>query len=710
MNRLSTRAANKDKHPGVVDLSPKRRTHEQKKADDEKAEEDKQAREETRKAGIRKVAAVEERNRQRLNTLMGPGPGPRSRARPVFGSNMAATTRMGTGAEKPGLPVPNDKVIREAIPAEQRVGGNNAVNTGSNIDGEEEKQGKVKKTRVERALYRQEVEAEKTQGQSVAGNEDDKSVLDLPTPHYPRKPNTVSNEKDGISGPHTVRRVQSWMSTIQAPGQPLQTWEGPGSSQSRVTIANTEFTTSSGRQTKPMLSSDDGLRYRMSSEPNEGEYRDALANLPKRSDRFPSMDIIEVISNQRDSPASIGSFASNKATENLPAFSSESLNENHDIDGADVDMYPPPSHGYYDNDDDDNTDQGRYILATPEDAQLGLLSTSLMSTDALTGAAAQTIRKREITQTKMENWPAMLGAPRAVKSESSKKITNKDLPPDAHPAFRRDVVPTIWHWVGGNVHDPFNIDESELVEALAVIWSHVYIDVPFEIPTTVSLINQRFSEWRNSFTSAATSTIISLFSSDDHYLQYNARVAFAVDMMQSYRFLFSDSFSDNDKEWTGMWRGPLFLQVFASHLNATTSRVIVTELDSETQGYEGAMGLAAAALERTLTLLANGEIDIKLVIEDKVSTGIKRKRKATKTAVWKVEQCNGPPQPFSDGLWGGATREFMSLLGQVPRNAMETILYDARLVATNQKARTSKATAPSENEQLFSERAALAFR
>ncbi|KAH9061853.1 hypothetical protein EDB83DRAFT_2520289 [Lactarius deliciosus] len=373
----------------------------------------------------------------------------------------------------------------------------------------------------------------------------------------------------------------------------------------------------------------------------------------------------------RDSPASIGSFASNKATENLPAFSSESLNENHDIDGTDVDMYPPPSHGYYDNDDNDNTDQGHYILATPEDAQLGLLSALLMSTDALTGAAAQTIHKREIMQTKMENWPAMLGAPRAVKSESSKKITNKDLPPDAHPAFRRDVVPTIWHWAGGNVHDPFNIDESELVEALAVIWSHVYIDVPFEIPTTVSL-------WRNSFTSAATLTIISLFSSDHHYLQYNARVAFAVDMMQSYHFLFSDSFSDNDKEWMGMWRDPLFLQVFASHLNATTSRVIVTELDSETQGYKGAMGLAAAALERTLTLLANGEIDIKLVIEDKTL--------------------------------GWSDLRIMSLLGQVPHNAMETILYDAWLVATNQKVRMSKATVPSENEQLFSERAALAFR
>ncbi|KAI9436909.1 hypothetical protein H4582DRAFT_2058381 [Lactarius indigo] len=213
----------------------------------------------------------------------------------------------------------------------------------------------------------------------------------------------------------------------------------------------------------------------------------------------------------------------------------------------------------------------------------------------------------------------------------------------------------------------------------------------FEIPTTVSLINQQISEWRNSFTSAATLSIISFFSSNDHYLQYDARVAFAQDMMWHYRFLFSDSFSDNHDEWTGMWRGPLFLQ-----------------LDSETQGYVGAMALAAAALECMLTLLVNGKINIKLVIEDKVSTGTKCKRKATKTAIWKVEQPNDPPQPFSDTLWGGATCEFMLLLDQVPRNAMETILYEAQLVATNQKARSSKATMLPD-EQLFGEHATLSF-
>jgi hypothetical protein len=45
-----------------------------------------------------------------------------------------------------------------------------------------------------------------------------------------------------------------------------------------------------------------------------------------------------------------------------------------------------------------------------------------------------------------------------------------------------------------------------------------------------------------------------------------------------------------------MWRGPMFLQIFASQLNATSSRVSISELGSEIQGYEGAMALAAAAV------------------------------------------------------------------------------------------------------------------
>lgn len=45
-----------------------------------------------------------------------------------------------------------------------------------------------------------------------------------------------------------------------------------------------------------------------------------------------------------------------------------------------------------------------------------------------------------------------------------------------------------------------------------------------------------------------------------------------------------------------MWHGPLFLQTLAYQFNATASRVPIPKLGSESQGYEGAMAIAAAAV------------------------------------------------------------------------------------------------------------------
>ncbi|KAH9016476.1 hypothetical protein EDB84DRAFT_1443109 [Lactarius hengduanensis] len=424
MKGLNTRAGNKDKHPGRVDLGPPRRTPDQKRTDDRRIAEEKEAREDHRKAGVRQLAEVEQRDMQRVNTLMGPGPGPQAkgkgpRPRMVTPSNMAAlaVTRGGTGPQKTGLPVTNDK----AIPTDQRVGSNNrdTVDTGSNVDDEEESE-KVKKTRVERATYRKEVEAEKKQGKSVAQpvGRNNESYLDLPTPHHAQN-KRPSNEKNGISGPHTVKRVQSWMSRLQSPSQSVRIEESSASSRSYgMSVTSSEFALSSAaRRIRPESSSfDDGLRYRQSSEPNEDEYRNALANLPKPSEQLASTDIIEVLSNQRDSPpVSNGSFASHEATENFL-----SLDGVHSVDDANMDLDPPhSSSGYYNNNEDDNTDQANYVLATPEDAQHGLwVPASLMSTDtdSLTEAVAPVISKRDYTPTEMEDWPTALTAPRIVKS------------------------------------------------------------------------------------------------------------------------------------------------------------------------------------------------------------------------------------------------------------------------------------------------------
>jgi hypothetical protein len=98
MNRLQTRPNNKNKHPGIVDLSPQRRTPAQKRADDEKTAEEKQAQEDARKVGIRHLAEVEERTMQRLKAMMASGPGPRVVDKIAdTAPSQVASTRVGMG-------------------------------------------------------------------------------------------------------------------------------------------------------------------------------------------------------------------------------------------------------------------------------------------------------------------------------------------------------------------------------------------------------------------------------------------------------------------------------------------------------------------------------------------------------------------------------------------------------------------------------------
>ena len=72
-----------------------------------------------------------------------------------------------------------------------------------------------------------------------------------------------------------------------------------------------------------------------------------------------------------------------------------------------------------------------------------------------------------------------------------KKVTNKDLPLGTQPEFRREVIPTMWHWAAGHVADPFNIDEGSMVNALEIIWKCVYTKyVHFDIPPIVSVVSK----------------------------------------------------------------------------------------------------------------------------------------------------------------------------------------------------------------------------
>jgi hypothetical protein len=76
MSCITTHASNKDKHPGIVDVSPTRCAPVCKKVDNQESAEEKQAREEAHRAGICHIAKVEECNAEKLKALMASGPKP----------------------------------------------------------------------------------------------------------------------------------------------------------------------------------------------------------------------------------------------------------------------------------------------------------------------------------------------------------------------------------------------------------------------------------------------------------------------------------------------------------------------------------------------------------------------------------------------------------------------------------------------------------
>ncbi|KAF8257020.1 hypothetical protein EI94DRAFT_1819346 [Lactarius quietus] len=296
------------------------------------------------------------------------------------------------------------------------------------------------------------------------------------------------------------------------------------------------------------------------------------------------------------------------------------------------------------------------------------------------------MRKVQVWMSKVQNPSQQTFGSSASAHSFASHLADSNLPTSTgSQCSQQSLTPNISSSDGVRYHCSSDIATSDGVYCNALMTQ------PKDALQDPPLTNQRFSEWRNGFTLAATLALTSLFTSDTDYQEHESCVALVTDLVEHYCFLFADSVIDNHKLWTRMWHGPLFLQVFASHFNTISFRVPIRELGSESQGYNGAMALAATAIECMLNLVANREIDIRFFIKEEF-TGTKRKHQPLKAMVWKVVQLNGPSQPFSDFLWGGATWDFMLSLERVPHDAMTRIVEEAKSVAACHKARTPKST------------------
>jgi hypothetical protein len=133
-----------------------------------------------------------------------------------------------------------------------------------------------------------------------------------------------------------------------------------------------------------------------------------------------------------------------------------------------------------------------------------------------------------------------------------------------------------------------------------------------------------------------------LFASDEEYHEHDLHVVFMADMVEHYCFLFADNVLDDHEvsfftffvcifrccvvvDWNVAW--PFFYK-FLHHTSMQLAPVPILELGSESQGFNGAMALAAAVvgrppdcmcfmfrtwqIEHMLNLIANCKINIRV--------------------------------------------------------------------------------------------------
>jgi len=269
-----------------------------------------------------------------------------------------------------------------------------------------------------------------------------------------------------------------------------------------------------------------------------------------------------------------------------------------------------------------------------------------------------------------------------VKSGKNNKYRNEDLPRGCQDEnqWRKHFIPTFLWYVAWQ-RDPWAMDEADTTLALQQIWDQLYGGL---IPYTVkahdavyAIAMQRVCDsWRNVYGSSAISIIVAFFNSTQSLNSDDSRRDFATSLLESSKFLYSNSSGDDPKNYKGLLRGPFIIQTLSAHFTAIRGAIEVTSM-GDPRGADkhpcGALGLAAAAVERALTLFSTGTVTLA-----KFTAGTKGVM-LPKTLMTKSGQSSDKSTSFNEGMWGCVTRARISQARTVLRNSsLEKILQKAR--------------------------------
>ncbi|KAI6004697.1 hypothetical protein EDD15DRAFT_2359442 [Pisolithus albus] len=715
MSRPTTRAKNANQHPGHILLEgkQKRRTSEQKQADDAEAERAREEREAARERGIQRLANIIDSSIQEEESQLTNPPKPKPRLRlivkdpsqdsadttkSVFGDDDRAASDM-TGMDLSGGPLTDLQ------------GGGEQLVDGGGEELDDELEGSLNETaqkrkRTQKASSRDAVLAArgKLVGADEANRIADRHSMDgqkrkLDSSRYEVFPSlnmlttmilltetvlfywdcidsSLEADKSKYSG---VGDVVDWADKL-ASSKPLHTLlsqrsasnsryarsvssTGTGS-QIRVRAPPTS-TCSSSRPPTPMTNNAPDADIRNDDSPyiqgsDTGE-RLAVSHPSTKTvrRRTNAMAITDVVSDSEPDESAPSPPPPSQYTRSQWGRSSSDARKALRTEDDDVEL------------SGDEIDDGDILLV---ETKRGTKRDPCSRTDASTSSAPPSKR------TKTQRASSGQGSQRSG-SGANKKFINSDLPLGAtnDNAWRRLFISALAYFAAG-YDNPWAIPDDKLQHVLQEIWDTVYRDkVVYTVViggSVYSLAKQGLSNWRAGFAAAAVAVITTFFAHDIDFEDSTARMNFANAMLKKNRFLFGQNRGTDNKTWTGLWRAPFILQTFAHHFNFIQGHADISTLYNDFSGPRTALALAATAVCRTLSLVAEGHMSFKTTQPGDVWTAVIPK---------------GGQFEFGEAVWGTMTRRYLEPIKELSDEQFGLIVEDTQKFVKKVTAPTASA-------------------
>ncbi|KZT27769.1 hypothetical protein NEOLEDRAFT_1176367 [Neolentinus lepideus HHB14362 ss-1] len=282
----------------------------------------------------------------------------------------------------------------------------------------------------------------------------------------------------------------------------------------------------------------------------------------------------------------------------------------------------------------------------------------------------------------------------------NRRVKNSEMPNGiaTSPLWLRAFVPTLIRYMATQL-DPWSADDKKLVPVMQDAYNAIFRSNhgPLLIEAKSAIYKQaiqKLYEWRTHIGNGALQVVENHMNTERRDLSsYSARVDYAREMLTGFKFVFANTKSKNQKEWTGLL-GSSYINcslAYHYHFLKGSMNVSIPQLlndDNEEKLPIGAIGLAVCAVERVLRKWKRRDIGIcnrtgnPIILErPKTCDNVKGKGKKLK----KAEDDDGEGGvKFTAASWGRLTQDWAKCarrVGRRNRDDLDEMISGAMLIA-----------------------------